>query len=165
MVTYPALCFPSAVLLFPSVNQTWSASAKCWSERSRWAFKKIVKTLEQKWIGVLPPGMSKIARFRVQQTPKISGFSKKKKKNGEGGAADLIYEDLTVWKPGWSWLLSKCGTCWAVRTQMGAPRVNLRASSLRRALKYPLCPKTGSQALHSRTLLFGEIGYWLWSFS
>lgn len=28
---------------------------------------------------------------------------------------------------------------------MGAPRVNLRASSLRRALKYPLCPKTGGQ--------------------
>ena len=28
---------------------------------------------------------------------------------------------------------------------MGALRVNLRASSLRRALKYPLCPKTGGQ--------------------
>ena len=58
-------------------------------------------------------------------------FKKKQKITGRG-VEDLISEDLIVWKPGWSRLLSKCGTCWVVRTQMGAPRVNLRASSLRR---------------------------------
>lgn len=46
-MAHPALCFPSAMQQFPSMIQTSSALAKDWSQRSRRAFKEIVKTLEQ----------------------------------------------------------------------------------------------------------------------
>ena len=56
--------------------------AKGWSQRSRWAFKEIVKTLKQYRKDFFPlfPG-NRVARFRVLQTPRdICGSSKNKQK-------------------------------------------------------------------------------------
>ena len=93
---FPALCFPLLYYCFHRWTKPGQASAKCWSKRSRWAFKRIVKTLGQKWVGAFPPGLGKIAGFRVLQTPKISVglISGLGRSPGEGQGNPLQYSCL-----------------------------------------------------------------------
>lgn len=109
------------------------------------AVKEIVKTLEQLWLALFSSLMgSRFAGFRVLQT-----------------AEDLISGDPIAKSQAEAWSLSKSGPRWAVRTRVGALRVNLspfvvgRNSAARALSQEP--------ALGSGIELFGELGCWLWN--
>ena len=135
---HPALRLPSAAWELPLTNWPLSALARVWSQSSGLAVKEIVKTSEQLWLGLFSSGMgNRFAGFRVLQIAK-----------------DLISGDPIAKSQAEAWSLSKSGPRWAVRTRVGALRVNLSRF---------VVGISQEPALGSGIKLFGELGCWLWN--